>query len=68
MFLCEPCHKAGGCTRKFGEMRSRGRCECCGEGATCRDCHGYDFRRSPEHTHRPTPTTDPPIQSTEADK
>jgi hypothetical protein len=64
MFLCKPCHEAGGCKWGFAELGSRGRCECCGESAGCRDCHGYDychgydFRRSPDHTHPAPPTQD----------
>lgn len=43
MFVCEPCHDKSTCTHWMieGFMRSRGRCEVCGESADCLDCHGY---------------------------
>lgn len=57
MFLCTPCHKESGCSQADFPMhlRSRGRCECCEEAATCLDCNGYDFRKS-DHKHLPLGT------------
>lgn len=42
MFLCDDCHDDR-CSRTYleGMMRSRGRCEDCGNGAACRDCQGW---------------------------
>jgi hypothetical protein len=51
MFICEPCHtKANDCQMGFieGFMRSRGRCEMCGDVAACLDCHGYKAKPLPE--------------------
>lgn len=73
MFLCTPCHEASGCSLSTGpyggmlEMRSNGRCECCGHpNVVCVDCHGYDFRKSSHNHNEETevpivdPVPDPP--------
>lgn len=43
MFICETCHEKTTCKNGFieGLMRSRGRCEDCGDLAACLDCQGY---------------------------
>lgn len=48
MFLCDSCHE-GDCPSGFTEglMRSRGRCEGCGESAACVDCQGYKRKPLP---------------------
>lgn len=53
MFLCPPCHKAGGCTQPpWFESPSRGVCERCRKSDVCSDCHSYDFRAADKEGER----------------
>lgn len=46
MFLCLECHDRSNCPHGGYEGRSGGRCEMCGAGGSCLDCHGYDFSKN----------------------
>ena len=48
MFLCEKCHKEGGCESNHMGFRSQGACEGCGQVTDCYDCHAYNFNKPSE--------------------
>jgi hypothetical protein len=49
MFLCDTCH--GDCPCKtYAFFRSRGKCEDCGEHASCIDCHNLNANPSARPT------------------
>lgn len=49
MFLCPECHTKEDCNAPH-MFRSRGRCEGCGQGAECVDCHAYRNAVATERT------------------
>lgn len=62
MFLCDKCHKESGCERSLHVVRSRGRCEQCGELADCVYC--TDYKTKAEAKRRNESMSDKPKYAT----